>query len=329
MNCLSKCLPVAYLALMSSCSSAGGFGQTASEAASSKPKGTANTSTRGLAPAAEVAQTEGESAKGESTPSAKSADGGSAIAQDGESVKSTPPAQVAGAFLTTSCGPAAASDKLPDMAGKDAYGCAVSADHRSKYTGAVDLKSVSVNSAGASKSEVTVQAAPPSSRWHGYFYLDASRRGLSTSYGVTGLVDGVAVNMAARAPDPAGCKTTSSLSTNVNSWGAAVWNKSPIQVLSTTVFASGDTLSWRGSQGLLLAPSADQLKTCPYLWNIGFKNAAGAQVGTTQRLAAFGAAQQVPADAATVWMTSQVTLGSYVGAYRCDLALTIVRTTCY
>ena len=324
MNYCSKCLSVVLLALISSCSSAGGFGQLSSEAASSKSQGNANTTTRGLVPAAEVGQAGSEPSA--SSASASAGAGGSA--QDGESVKSTAPVQVAGAFLTTSCGPAEASDKLPKVAGQDAYGCAVAADGN-KYTGAVNLKSVSVNSAGKSAAEVAVIVAPTSSRWHGYFYLDASRQGLSTSYSVTGLVDGVAVIMAARAPDPSGCKTTSTLSSNVNSWGAAVWSRSAIQVLNTTVFASGDSLSWRGSKGLSVSPSAAQLKTCPYLWKIAFKNAAGAQVGTTQLLAAFGAAQQVPQGAATAWMVSQVTSGSFAAAFSCDLALSLVRTTCY
>ena len=328
------------LLISAACSSAGGFTQVATEAAGGKPKKTTKASTADTSDAgsagSSTSTSDGSAYTGTTTP----ASGG--VSQDSENTKTTAPVQVAGAFLTTICGPAEAVDKLPAVSGQDAYGCAVTADKKTKYSGLVALKTVNVATARQADVVATMNTAPAASRWHSYFYLDQSRRNLSLSYGVTGSVDGVAVKMTSRAPDPAGCASTSNLSGgNLGVLANASANNTSAgaqRQFATLSLNPDDVLSWQGAQGLEVKPTNADLGTCPFFFEVYYEDLAGNAIGQRQGLYAFGAGQQVPKGAASVWLsfigqtkTTDQGVGSavdFVGGLACPLQLTLTKFQC-
>ena len=113
-----------------------------------------------------------------------------AASQDSETTKSTAPVQVAGAFLTSACDIASASDGIPSVADQDAYGCAVHSADGSKYAGTVQFSSISVNFTDSTAPvEAGINPTPAESRWHTYFYLPVSDHGKIKGYDLAGSVD--------------------------------------------------------------------------------------------------------------------------------------------
>ena len=113
-----------------------------------------------------------------------------ASTQDSETTKSTAPVQVAGAFLTSACDIASASDGFPSVADQDAYGCAVHSTDGSKYSGTVQFSSVVVNFTDSTAPvDAGINPTPGASRWHTYFYLPVSDHGKIKGYDLAGSVD--------------------------------------------------------------------------------------------------------------------------------------------
>lgn len=241
------------------------------------------------------------------------------IVTDEENEQAQPPAEVAGAFLTLDCGPAAPGDGVTAAAGNDPYGCRLLDENGAKYGGALTLKKLDVTFADAPKEAPALTDAADGSKWHKGFSLAKAHAGKVTGYAAEGTAGDQPLNAAITVEPTAAFCTPPKFQVKEDGIYAAEMsllamdeggNGLPAQrILANLTLKIGDVLTLKEAKGKSIARVAGDGTTkyvndCPSGFQIHFADATGKRIADGQNPAAssFKTGRAVPDTAASAWV---------------------------